>query len=98
MDWESFAYIVQAMVLPHPPVFIPHKVQYIETGNNSINTLYRGKKIKREELDNIRYINPDKNNILGYKLRADLSRLVRLRKRRLHHREVYYAEDCKVST
>lgn len=94
MDWEAFAFIVATVSLPQPPIFIPHKIQYLETGNATINTLLKGKKIKREELDNIKYNVANPNIVIGYKFRADLERLLKLRKRRHHHRDLYYGEDA----
>lgn len=45
----------------------------------------------------MKYINPNKNNMAGYRLRADLCRLLRLRRRRQHHRDIYYSEDTKAN-
>lgn len=36
---------------------------------------------------------PNKDLITGYKFRADINRLLKLRKRRIHHRGIYYSED-----
>jgi len=33
----------------------------------------------------------------GYRFRADLGRLLRLRRRRQHHRDIYYSEDTKAN-
>lgn len=45
----------------------------------------------------MKYINPNKNNMAGYRFRADLGRLLRLRRRRQHHRDIYYSEDTKAN-
>lgn len=33
MDWESFAFIVQIVCGITPPIFIPHKIQYVENSS-----------------------------------------------------------------
>ena len=37
MDWEAFGYMVQLVLGRDPPIFIPHKIQYMEASNMVVN-------------------------------------------------------------
>lgn len=40
--------MLQYVVMKEPPIFIPHKIQYIEIEHQCINDLLRGKSPKAE--------------------------------------------------
>lgn len=76
-----------------PPVFIPHKIQYVDNSNEITNSLLRGKKIKKEDIENLKFRVPSKDVINGYRFRSDINKLLKLRKKRFQHRKIYYSED-----
>ena len=56
--------------------------------------LLKGKKVEREGLFGLKYQKACPNITNGYRFRLDLSKLIRIRKRRNHHRFCYYGEDA----
>lgn len=49
MDWEAFGFIVESVMSSFPPVFIPHKLQYVDNSNPITYQLLRGSKVRKEE-------------------------------------------------
>ena len=37
MDWEAFGFFVQLALSSETPIFIPHKLQYMEASNPVVN-------------------------------------------------------------
>lgn len=52
-DWESLGFIAQTVLGNWPPIYLQHKIQYMDTGNQMINALLKGRKIQLEELNQI---------------------------------------------
>lgn len=57
-DCEFVGYLLQFLVAPQPPIFIPHKIAYVEfeivSHSALIQKLLRGKKWTSLELDEIK--------------------------------------------
>ena len=47
VDWQTFGFMIQYVTNKLPPIFLTHKIQYIETEEKIINELLKGKKVQR---------------------------------------------------
>ena len=59
MDWEAFGYLLQTVLSEtEPPIFIQHKLQYIEAADPIVNEFLKGKKVPKEKLRGLNYCAP----------------------------------------
>ena len=69
----------------------------MDTSNEIVNNLLKGRKIKLEEINQIpdeKIIVPDEQVVAGYKLRRDVNKLLQVRKRRTPHSQKYFGDEA----
>lgn len=69
----------------------------MDTGNEMVNNLLKGRKIKLEEINQINnedIIVPNIAVVAGYKLRRDVNKLLQVRKRRTPHPQRYFGDEA----
>lgn len=100
-DNEFLGYLLQLVVCEQPPIFIPHKIQYVEFESipysHFIQKLLRGNPLTHEEAASIKpdSIVVDSKVLCGYKFRRDINKLLKMRKKRRAHNKCFYGEDTK---
>ena len=98
-DYEFFGYLLQFLLSQQSPVFIPHKIQYVQFDHLSrypfIEGLLKGIDCKEDYRDSIQAkdVVADPIVALAYKFRRDVNKLLKMRrKRRAHNRRLYGAD------
>lgn len=79
-----------------PPIFIPHKIQYVEFESipysQLVQKLLKGNPLTQEEMASIRpeSIVFDSKVLVGYRFRRDINKLLKMRKKRRAHNKSFY--------
>jgi hypothetical protein len=83
-------------VCEQPPIFIPHKIQYVEFESipysQLVQKLLKGNPLTQEEMASIRpeSIVFDSKVLVGYRFRRDINKLLKMRKKRRAHNKSFY--------
>lgn len=92
-------YFLQFLVAEQPPIFIPHKMQYVEFEKipqlTLVMSLLKGKKCNEKDIQIISYeiVKINERASLGYRFRRDINKLLKMRKKRKGHNRKVYGED-----
>lgn len=101
-DWEFFGYLLHFYYSDKSPIFISHKMQYVESNQEKeyrvIWDLLKGREVSRKQIESLSVGNllvRNENVLNGYRFCRDVLRLVKSRKRRVKHRACYYSAEIK---
>lgn len=84
-----------------PPIFIPHKIQYVEFESvpysQLVQKLLKGNPLTQDEISSIKAdsIVLGSKVLTGYMFRRDINKLLKMRRKRRAHNKSFYGEDTK---